>query len=139
MSTPTEEISKHISEHYPNVKYTVSSGRVLEIPAVGRDGFEIRVQHDGHDFLLQFGDWHFHFDGDAEGQRETIDFLKFGLSKLGRLRVYSRGGKDYKWVFEIKNPDDNVWSTAGTTGRLNLRFWGNQDIRTYQNDLIERK
>lgn len=137
MNDLIEKISPQIKELYPNVKFRIHGKYEMEILPVDDKGFEIHIVQGERENTIYFGGWHFHFDNTEDGKNELLDYLGFGMSKLGRLKVYSRGGQEYKWTFEIKNEDNGNWYPSGTMATVSLRFWKKKEISYYQNDFID--
>lgn len=123
MNDLIDKISEQIKERYPDVEFRIDNKDEMTIPARDDSGFEIFIQQGDRENTIHFGAWHFHFDNDKEGKNELLDYLGFGMSRLGRLKAYSRNGKEYKWTFEIKNEEDGNWYPAGTMGLMNFKFW----------------
>ncbi|MDF1697664.1 MAG: hypothetical protein P1U56_17595 [Saprospiraceae bacterium] len=130
-------ISEQLEERYPEVEFRIVNKYEMKILPKDDNGFEIFIQQGERENTVHFGAWHFHFNNDEDGINELLDYLGFGMSTLGRLKVYLRSGEEYKWTFEIKNVDDGNWYPAGTMSLMNFKFWEKTILKYYQNDLIE--
>lgn len=137
MNDLIEKISEQLKERYPQVEFRIENKDEMTILSKAENGFEILVQQGDRENTIHFGNWHFHFDNDKDGKNELLDYLGFGMSKLGRLKAYLRSGKEYKWTFETKNEEDGNWYPAGTMGLMNFQFWQKPSVKYYQNDLIQ--
>lgn len=132
-----EKISELLIERYPNVKFRIENNDEITILTKDENGFEIFVLQGERENTIHFGTWHFHFDNDKDGKNELLNYLGYGMSKLGRLKAYLKSGKEYKWTFETKNEEDGNWYPAGTMGLMNFKFWQKPIVKYYQNDLIK--
>lgn len=132
-----ERISKNLKESYPEIEFRVENSEELTILPKDENGFEIFIQEDVREHTIHFGTWHFHFDNDADGKNELLDYLTFGMSRFGRLKAYLRNGKEYKWTFETLAEDGVSWESAGTMGLVNLNFIAKKEIKYYQNQLMD--
>ena len=130
-------ITVNLTERHPQVLFSIEKENELTIKAKNEDGFEILIQQSNRENTIHFNSWHFHFENTQDGKNELIDYLIFGLSKLGRLKTYIRGDKEYKWTFETFNEEDKNWYEAGTTGLFKLNFWQKPEIKYHQNDWID--
>ena len=136
MSELIENIRGNLIQNHPSVNFEFKGAAELVINANNEEGFDILIQESERENTIHFGTWHFHFDNDDNGKNELIDYLIFGMSKLGRLKAYSRSGNEYKWTFETKDEYGN-WHSAGNMGLMNIKFWIKSQVRYYQNDLID--
>lgn len=123
MNHLTKNISTKLKENCPSVKFEISGESELIIEPECQDGFKIVIQEGERENTLYFGNWHFHFDNNKEGNNELLDYLGFGMTKLGRLKTYLRNGIEYKWTFETQNEKDGKWYPAGTMSLMNFKFW----------------
>ncbi|BDD03901.1 hypothetical protein [Aureibacter tunicatorum] len=136
MNNLIEKISKQLKEQCPEVEFKINNDEMTILPK-DKNGFEIFIQQAERENTIHFGSWHFHFENEKEGEIELFNYLGFGMSKLGRLKTYSRSGEEYKWTFEIKNEEDDEWYSAGTMALMNFKFWEKPIVKYYQNNLIE--
>ncbi|MCC3157070.1 hypothetical protein LJ737_07460 [Hymenobacter sp. 15J16-1T3B] len=132
-----DRIATTLRAKCPHVRISVRSDDELAIHPANAQGFAIVVQAGEREHTLYFGNWHFHFDNTADGKNELLDYLSYGLSTQGRLKTYARAGREYKWTFEMQNPDNQSWQPVGTMGTFDWRFWLTPQIRYAQNDLLE--
>lgn len=137
MKDTLEKIAQFLDEQYPQVQFKVENKSEMKIPSKEKMGFDISVEFMEEENTLHFGSGHFHFENDEGGKVQFFDFLMLAMSRLGRLKVYSRNKKEYKWTFEIKNEDNGQWQPANTMGLLNFKFWQKTEIKYYQNELID--
>src|SRR5688500_11109615 len=94
-----EDIKERLQKH-PSVQYH-ADGDSIEVPASDANGFTVTLHVSGHEYIVAFDGWHEHFEEEAEAANCFI----WGLSDECRLKVYSRGKFDYKWVVEYKEGD----------------------------------
>jgi hypothetical protein len=85
----------------------------------------------GNELIVGYDGWHGHLR-DAE---EAIDFVLFGLSSRCRLKVFSKGSYEYKWV--VQSFDQGNWSDKDATSVLFFPFWRRSTIRYLQNNFLE--
>ncbi|RNC83089.1 MAG: hypothetical protein ED557_10255 [Balneola sp.] len=129
-------ISELIREQFPNVSFSLENDNLMVIEQELKNGFKIIIAQGEIENTLYLGSWHMHFEKDIDGKNELVDYLHFGMSRLGRVKAFARKGKEYKWVFETKNIEDGLWYPVGTMGLINLKFWQKTQIEYYQNDFI---
>ena len=137
MNNLIKKISENLTERHPYIDFKIKDDNSLLIESKSSNGFKILIQQSERENTIHFNSWHFHFENTKDGKNELIDYIIFGMSKHGRLKTYSRNGKEYKWTFETLNENDGNWYSAGTTGLINLNFWQKSEIKYYQNDLID--
>lgn len=137
MSDLIKNITENLQERYPNVSFKVDNENGLTIEPNNKSGFKIYIQEEERENTIYFNSWHFHFEKDKDGKNELLDYLIFGMSKSGRLKTFSRKGKEFKWTFETLNKEDGKWYSSGTTGLINLKLWQKTDVKYFQNDLID--
>lgn len=130
------EVAAQLGKNYPGINLRVHNQNTMTIFPKDENGFEIVIQSNDSGYVIYFGKWHLHFEKTEEGKNELLDYLGFGMSKFGRLKVHSKNGAEYKWTFEILNQLDGKWYPAGTMGTVNLKFWQKEEIKYFQNDLI---
>lgn len=137
MNDLIENISEQLKQRYPQVAFEINAKGEMTIFKKDADGFDILVQPGEREHTLHFGNWHFHFDNNKDGQNELLDYLGFGMSTLGRLKAYSKNGKEYKWQFEMKQEESRTWYPTGTMAIMNFQFWLKPKVNYYQNDFIQ--
>lgn len=125
-------------EKYPDIKFDRKNETELKIFGDELSGFDITLFEGGRENILYLGNFHWHFDNTETEIDELVD--KIFLALIGEIRVkeFSKDGKSYKWVLQIRDANEN-WSDTETTGLLNLRFGQEADIAYYQNKLILTK
>ncbi len=82
--------------------------------------------------VMKAGIRHQHFDKSEVD--DALDCFAFGLSDKCRVKVFSRGGRDYKWVMESLEQEE--WVEFSTTGSLWYQFWKKPEIRYLSNMII---
>lgn len=132
-----KRIKEVLDVSYPEIKYTVENEMQLSIKKENENGFDIRVIEGADDSVMFFNQWHWHFEHNSDDIDQLFLLFGYGLSKHGRLKAYVKGGKEYKWDFESLNSVDKKWHVFGTTGTVNLKFWMEQTVKLYQNEMIE--
>ena len=115
---------------YPHVTYT-SAPSQLEIPAQSTTGFRVWVQELLGRCRVGFEGWHEEFSN----ADTALECFVFGLSTACRLRVFRRGGMDYKW--QVLHHVDGRWIADSETGLLWFPFWRKREERELQNELIK--
>lgn len=116
---------------YPQLS-VVDKGDRITVEAQTPDGFAVSFDTAGDGYTVYMAGWHAHFD---PSQIDTaLNCFAFGLSDAARLKVHSRGGRDYCWTLEAF--EDGEWRTDSTTGRLFFRFWRRSSVRYLRNAVI---
>jgi hypothetical protein len=123
-----EEIKSRLQK-YPHVKYEAGANHIRVLPTSG-NGFEVELTAAKNDYQVHFNGWHESF-ASAE---EALNCFAFGLSTDCRLKEYRRGRVTYKWTVEYKEADK--WIEDSTTGLLIYPFWGRQEIKYLQNEIV---
>ena len=93
MNDLIEKISERLKDNNPKVEFKINSKDEMTILSKDDNGFEIFIQQGERENTVHFGAWHFHFENDKDGKNELLDYLGFGMSKLGRLKAYSKNRK----------------------------------------------
>ena len=101
---------------YPHVR-AEDTGSSITVPPQSPDGFPVRLDQHSHGFTVSFLGWHEEFDS----QDEALACFAFGLSEACRLRVFSRGSFDYRWIVQYWK--DGSWHDDWETGLLVFPFW----------------
>lgn len=115
---------------YPNVIYTTKDRR-LEVPAQSPTGFCVWIVERTNGYTVGFEGWHEEF----KGADEALNCFAFGLSNTCLLRVFRRGGTDYKW--QVLNQQKGEWVADSETGLLLFPFWRRSIQRDLQNDILK--
>ena len=116
---------------YPQLSVADGGDRIT-VAAQTADGFDVSFDASGDEYTVYMAGWHAHFDPD---QIDTaLNCFAFGLSDTARLKVNSRGGRDYCWTLEAF--EDGEWRTDSTTGQLFFRFWRRKTVRYLRNAVI---
>jgi hypothetical protein len=116
-------------QKYPHVTYTATPNK-LEIPAQGRSGFPVWVQEQLSSYVIGFAGWHEEFSDPDE----AFECFGFGLSDACRLRVFSRGGMDYKW--QVLHQVNGQWSASSEVGLFLFPFWCRRQKRDLRNVVL---
>ncbi|SFV87583.1 hypothetical protein MNB_SUP05-SYMBIONT-5-1044 [hydrothermal vent metagenome] len=127
---PISEIKKKL-EKYPELQ-THEDGNFISIKPLSSDGFEVWFSGDEGEFTVGFDGWHEHFD--KSEVEYALNCFAFGLSNVCRLKVKSRGGKNYKWVMEAL--EEEKWVSYSTTALFNLAFWQKSKVKYYSNNIL---
>ena len=115
---------------YPQARCEVSARRVLVYP-VDSTGFEVAFYDLGGRYRVFYAGWHEEFT-DSES---ALSCSTLGLSTACRLRVWRRGGVEYRWQLEaIKG---GGWVADSAVGLLLYPFWRRLEIVYLQNRLLE--
>ncbi|MDI6402920.1 hypothetical protein QLX67_13010, partial [Balneolaceae bacterium ANBcel3] len=121
MDQVMETLDSLLKDKAPGIEIHGDSDRERTIPPKEEGGFEVRVIEDEMEYTVRMGACHFHFEKDADGVQELLSIVQYALSVHGRIKAYSKAGKEYKWTFEFKSKKDGNWYSYGTMGLLNLR------------------
>ncbi len=116
---------------YPQLRTEFKEDFAIIHP-LDENGFEIRIDAASDEYLVFFKGWHEHFSD----VKEALNCVAFGLSKECRLKVFSKGGKEYKWIVEFF--ENEQWKEDSETGTVPLSFWKKKEILYFRNNLIER-
>jgi hypothetical protein len=114
---------------YPDVRF-VEDANSLRIPLVDADGFDVALHEADGAWTVSFAGWH----EECGSADEALDLVGMGLSDSVRLKVFSRGGADYKWTLEVR--ESSGWREESETGLLFFRFWRRPSIRYLQNRVL---
>src|SRR5262249_26725421 len=106
-----EKLTRH-----PGVTFNARE-RFLEIPAQKPTGFQVWAEEGQNRYTIGFEGWHEEFTDVGE----ALNCFAFGLSTACRLRVFRRGGMDYKW--QVLHEVDGRWVVDSETGLLLFTFW----------------
>lgn len=129
-ASPLDAIREKLLK-YPQLS-VLDVGDRITVAAQTADGFDVSFDAGGDEYTVHMAGWHAHFD---PSQIDTaLNCFAFGLSDTARLKVYSRGGRDYCWTLEAF--EDDEWRTDSTTGRLFFRFWRRKTVRYLRNAVI---
>ena len=116
-------------QKYPHVKYTTNKD-ILEIPAFSPTGFRVWIREQAGGCTVGFDGWHEEFT-DTEA---ALNCFAFGLSTACRLKVFCRGGVDYKW--QVLRLVHGQWIADSETGLFFFPFWRRREERELHNDII---
>lgn len=127
---PIGAIKKKL-EKYPELKFQEDDNSI-SIKPQSSDGFEVWFSDDESEFTVGFEGWHQHFD--KSEVEDALSCFAFGLSNECRLKVTSRGGKNYEWAMEAL--EDGEWVSYSTTALFNLAFWRKLEVKYYTNNIL---
>ena len=136
MSEIVKIITEKVLRKCPEADIKSDSNYQLIIEPKDSNGYGIYLQVDERENTLHLNSFHFHFENNQNGNDELINYFGYALSSYGRLKVYSKGGKEYKSTFEIFDENEEIWISAGTTVILKFAPWKKSRIKYYQNDWI---
>jgi hypothetical protein len=127
--TPIEQIKERLKK-YPHLKFEESSDHIKVLPT-NSSGFSVTLYFEKNEITVFYGDsWHEHF----QNETEALNCFAFGLSKECRLKVFSRGNIEYKWVLEHFR--QGQWIEDSTSGSLFFPFWLPKKVEFLQNNVI---
>jgi len=130
---PITEIKIRL-EKYPELTVEEDT-RSISVKTNSPNGFDVWFSDDEEEYTVGFDGWHQHFD--KSEVEEALNCFAFGLTNECRLKVKSRGGKNYKWVMEaLKN---GVWVAYSTTGLFSFSFWNKAEVKYLTNDVLKSK
>ena len=122
------KLKAKLGEH-PHVRF-VDDANTLRIPPVDPEGFEVALYEHSGAVTVAFAGWH----EDCDDPDDAVHLVGMGLSDAVRLKVHSRGGHDYKWTLEVREPSG--WRKTSVTGLLFFRFWKRASVRYLQNQFL---
>ena len=129
-ASPLDAIREKL-RRYPQLSVADDGDRIM-VAAQTADGFDVSFDAGGDEYTVHMAGWHAHFD---PSQIDTaLNCFAFGLSDAARLKVHSRGGRDYCWTLEAF--EDGEWRTDSTTGQLFFRFWCRKTVRYLRNAVV---
>ena len=130
---PITEIKTKLLK-YPELEVKEEENSISIKPS-NQTGFEVWFSEDETEFTVGFEGWHQHFDkSDVE---EALNCFAFGLSNSCRLKVFSRGGSNYKWV--TQSLENGKWVNFSTTALFNFAFWRKSEVKYYSNNVLQDK
>ena len=124
-----------MNRDFPHIDIQYGGGDKLYIAAVNGSGFDITVDASMQENTLCFGPWHDHFQPNDEGDRELLQLLGYGLSKLGRVKVINKGKRTVRSAFEVID-EKGEWIEHSETGLVVFNPLAKKSITYLQNDLI---
>lgn len=128
---PITEIKSRLQK-YPDLTTEVRD-RYISVKPNSADGFEVWFSDDEQEYTVGYDGWHQHFE--KTEVEEALNCFAFGLSNECRLKVKSRGGKNYKWVMEaLKNGE---WVAYSTTGLFSFSFWQKAEVKYLSNNVLK--
>ena len=124
---PLDKLREKLSK-YPDLRVE-DDGRTITVLASDSDGFDVAFSVEESGYMVWLGPWHQSFEPAEE--QSALECFAFGLSGEARLKVKSRGQRDYSWTLEAL--EQGQWSTYSTTALLLFPFWRPRKIRYLQN------
>jgi hypothetical protein len=115
-------------QRYPEMRFDETPASMTVHPLTPY-GFPVGLYKHGNGFTVNFAGWHEEFASETE----AIKCFEFGLSEQCRLRVFSRGAFDYRWI--VEHLRDGAWQADTETGLLFFPFWLRRKARVLQNHL----
>jgi hypothetical protein len=118
---------KNKLESYPELEWELEGSTISVSP---KGGFTVWLTESEDDCTVGYNGWHEEF----EDKKEALECFAFGLSDKCRLKVFSRGKTDYKWVMEGLEGGD--WVSYSTTSLIFIPFWKKKRIHYLQNNVV---
>ncbi|GAB1267028.1 hypothetical protein NBRC116493_02810 [Aurantivibrio infirmus] len=112
---------------YPSLISKEEEGSISVTPP---NGFTVSLYESTDDYTVGYDGWHEEF----ASEDEALNCFAFGLSKECRLKIYSRGGMDYKWIVEYLH--EGEWQADSTTGLIFFPFWRRLSVTYKYNEVI---
>ena len=120
------EIKKKL-ENYPELKWELENSTISVSP---KGGFTVWLTESEEDCTVGYNGWHEEFSD----KEQALQCFAFGLSEKCRLKVFSRGNTEYKWVMEAF--ESGNWVSYSTTALLFVPFWRKKKITYLKNNVI---
>ncbi len=119
----------HILKCYPEVRYEFRSDAIRAL-AADASGYEVALLMQPQPcYTVCLATWHMEF----ADENSAIGTFLGGLTEVYRLKVSSRGGRDYRWTIQYR---DYGYSDGSTVVTFNFKFWRRKKIRYLQNHLL---
>ena len=133
MSDVRAELEAMLQE-FPAVQVE-KEGDIIVATCPGENAFKVVLLEEANETTVFFEGYHQHFPKDQA--RDALGLFLTGLADTCRLRVFSRGGTDYKWVVELVN-FQGCWSPVAMLMRpfVALEFWRRKSQRCLQNTVV---
>ena len=120
------EIKKKL-QSYPELEWELEGSTISVSP---KGGFTVWLTESEDDCTVGYNGWHEEF----VDKKEALECFTFGLSEKCRLKVFSRGKTEYKWVMEAL--EDGNWVSYSTTCLIFIPFWQKKRIHYLQNNVV---
>ena len=120
------EIKKKLKS-YPELEWELDGSTISVSP---QGGFTVWLTESDEDCTVGYNGWHEEFTN----KEEALECFAFGLSENCRLKVFSRGNMEYKWVMEAY--EEGSWVSYSTTALIFVQFWRKKKIGYLQNNVI---
>jgi len=118
MNEFVKKITKKVLDVCPDINIKKDDYYEFIIEPKNDNGFGIYLQIDERENTIHFDSFHFHFDNNDKGNKELMSFIGYALSNRSRLKVYSKGHKEFKWKFEVQDVGDKNWISYGSMAIL---------------------
>jgi hypothetical protein len=119
-----------ILKQYPGVRYEFRADAIRAL-APDENGYEVALlMYPQPSYTVFLATWHMEF----ADEKSAIGTFLGGLSEAYRLEVTSRGGVDYLWRIQYREP--NGWRSASAVGVFRINFWRKKNIRYLQNHIL---
>lgn len=118
-----DKVKEKLKE-YPFLKWKAENSTISVTP---EGGFTVWLAEFDGSFIVGYNGWYTTFSKEEEALRCFL----FGLCERCRLKVYSRGSREYRWVME--SFEDGGWKEYGTTAIIFFPFWRKRKIKYLQN------
>ena len=137
MSEILKRITKKVLSVCPDINITENEHYQFIIEPKNENGFGIYLDIDERENTVHFDSFHFHFDKSEEGEEDLLSYIGYALSNHSRLKIYSKGNKEFKWKFEVQEENRDKWISSGTTALLYFNPFKKTVISYRQNDWID--
>jgi len=121
---------KNKLKNFNNISYNTEDN-ILTVFPKKNTGFTVSFVITDKKYYVYYDVWNVEF----KNINDAIDCFAFGLTNQCRLKVKSRGSKDYKWVLEYNDKGD--WKEYSYTSVINLNLFGQKNTRYLTNDIIK--
>ncbi len=116
-------------EELHEVSYRVE-GNIITVFPKNNYGFEVSFVALENKYYVYYNSWHQEF----RNEEDAISCFAFGLTNRCRLKINSRGKRDYKWVLEYE--DRGEWKEYSKTMGFDIQFWKKTDVRYLTNNIL---
>jgi len=117
-----EKFAKH-----PDLKWEFDGSTISVTPD---NGFTVWLTESEQCCTVGYNGWHEEFSDKSE----ALNCFAFGLSEKCRLKVFTKGGIEYKWVMEAL--EDGRWVSYSTTALIFFPYWRKARISYLQNKVF---
>lgn len=121
-----DEVKKKL-EKYSSLEWDLEGSTISVSP---EGGFTVWLTESDVGCTVGYNGWHEEFSD----KEQALECFAFGLSERCRLKVFSRGNTEYKWVME--SFENGNWISYSTTALIFVPFWLKKSIVYLQNIVI---